>query len=46
VLACLFAVRWIPETKGRSLEQIEYQLGVPAGAAEDAAVPQAQGGLA
>jgi hypothetical protein len=45
VVACLFAARWIPETSGRSLEQIEQQLGLPAGTAE-AAVPQAQGGRA
>jgi membrane protein implicated in regulation of membrane protease activity len=26
VLACGFAIRFVPETKGRSLEQIEQQL--------------------
>jgi sugar porter (SP) family MFS transporter len=46
VLACLFAARWIPETKGRTLEQIEQHLGVPAGALQEAPVPQAEGGLA
>jgi sugar porter (SP) family MFS transporter len=46
VVACLFAIRWIPETRGRSLEQIEQQLGLPAGTGEGSAVPQAQGGWA
>lgn len=46
VVACLFAARWIPETKGRSLEHIEHQLGLPAGAMEQAAVPQSQGSRA
>lgn len=46
VVACLFAARWIPETSGKTLEQIEQQLGLPAGTAEGTAVPQAQSGWA
>jgi sugar porter (SP) family MFS transporter len=46
VVACLFATRWIPETRGKTLEQIEQQLGLPAGTAEGTAVPQAQSGWA
>jgi MFS family permease len=39
IVACLFATRWIPETRGRSLEQIEQQLGLPAGTGEGCRAP-------
>jgi hypothetical protein len=28
ILACVFAIRWIPETRGRTLEQIEGDLAL------------------
>ena len=38
LLACVFAVLWIPETRNRSLEQIETDL-IPTSAAGTAAIP-------
>jgi hypothetical protein len=29
ILACGFAIRWIPETRARTLEQIEGELVLP-----------------